>query len=147
MTLVLSSTAKRLEKEAGDGDDSIFKQHPITVVSMDFIKQPSRRDSFIRTCPQLVIVDEAHGAAKREGTNRNAQKRHELLQELASNDEQHLILVTATPHSGHQDAFASLVGLLDPQFYDIAINEHPSENDKEEISQTHCSTPPPRHSS
>ena len=92
-------------------------------------------DSFIRTCPQLVIVDEAHGAAKREGTNRNAQKRHELLQELASNDEQHLILVTATPHSGHQDAFASLVGLLDPQFYDIAINEHPSENDKRKLAK------------
>ena len=135
VTLVLSSTAKRLEKELSDGDDSIFKQHPITVVSMDFIKQPNRRDSFIRTCPQLVIVDEAHGAAKREGTNRNAQKRHELLQELASNDEQHLILVTATPHSGHQDAFASLVSLLDPQFYDIAINEHPSENDKRKLAK------------
>ena len=135
VTLVLSSTAKGLEKELSDGDDSIFKQHPITVVSMDFIKQPNRRDSFIRTCPQLVIVDEAHGAAKREGTNRNAQKRHELLKQLASNEHQHLILVTATPHSGHQDAFASLVSLLDPEFYDIAMNENPSENDKRKLAK------------
>ena len=135
VTMVLSSTAKRLEKELSDGDDSIFKQHPITVVSMDFIKQPSRRDSFLRTCPKLVIVDEAHGSTKREGTNKAAQKRHELLSELALNEDQHLILVTATPHSGHQDAFASLVGLLDPDFYDIAMNEHPSEGQRKRLAK------------
>ena len=135
VTLVLASTANRLEKELTDGDDSIFKQHPITVVSMDFIKQPSRRDAFLRTCPELVIVDEAHGATKREGSNKNAQKRHELLSELASKEQQHMILVTATPHSGHQDAFASLVGLLDPSFFDIAMNESPSENDKRKLAK------------
>ena len=135
VTLVLASTANRLEKELTDGDDSIFKQHPITVVSMDFIKQPNRRDAFLRTCPELVIVDEAHGATKREGTNKNAQKRHELLLELASKEHQHMILVTATPHSGHQDAFASLVGLLDPSFHAIAMNENPSENDKRKLAK------------
>lgn len=135
VTLVLASTANRLEKELTDGDDSIFKQHPITVVSMDFIKQPNRRDAFLRTCPELVIVDEAHGATKREGTNKNAQKRHELLLELASKEHQHMILVTATPHSGHQDAFASLVGLLDPSFHAIALNQHPSENDKRKLAK------------
>ena len=135
VTLVLASTANRLEKELTDGDDSIFKQHPITVVSMDFIKQPNRRDAFLRTCPELVIVDEAHGATKREGTNKNAQKRHELLLELASKEHQHMILVTATPHSGHQDAFASLVGLLDSSFHAIAMNEHPSENDKRKLAK------------
>lgn len=135
ITLVLASTANRLEKELTDGDDSIFKQHPITVVSMDFIKQDKRRAAFLRTCPELVIVDEAHGATKREGTNKNAQKRHELLLELASKPNQHMILVTATPHSGHQDAFASLVGLLDPSFREIAMNEKPSENDKRKLAR------------
>ena len=75
---------------------------------------PSRRDSFIRTCPQLVIVDEAHGASNEKVRIVMPKSDMNYFSELASNDEQHLILVTATPHSGYQDAFASLVGLLDP---------------------------------
>ena len=41
ITLVLASTANRLEKELTDGDDSIFKQHPITCL---LYTSPSPRD-------------------------------------------------------------------------------------------------------
>ena len=43
--------------------------------------------------------------------------------------------MTATPHSGHQDAFASLVGLLNPSFEAIALAEHPSENDRRKLAR------------
>jgi len=135
VTLVLASTAKRLERRLIDGDDSIFLQHPITVVSLDFIKQEERAAMFLRTCPDLVIVDEAHGCTEREGRRGNKQIRHQLLKSLSEDLEQHLILVTATPHSGHQDAFASLMGLLDPSFKQLALKEYPSQPDRARIAK------------
>ena len=135
VTLVLASTAKRLERRLIDGDDSIFLQHPITVVSLDFIKQEERAAMFLRTCPDLVIVDEAHGCTEREGRRGNKQIRHQLLKSLSEDLEQHLILVTATPHSGHQDAFASLMGLLDHSFKQLALKEDPSQPDRVRIAK------------
>ena len=135
VTLVLASTAKRLERRLIDGDDSIFLQHPITVVSLDFIKQEERAAMFLRTCPDLVIVDEAHGCTEREGRRGNKQIRHQLLKSLSENLEQHLILVTATPHSGHQDAFASLMGLLDSSFKQLALKEEPTQPDRVRIAK------------
>lgn len=36
---------------------SIFGRYPVTVVTTDFIKNARRRYEFLRTCPDLVIVD------------------------------------------------------------------------------------------
>ncbi|CAM5422995.1 hypothetical protein [Rhodanobacter lindaniclasticus] len=47
-------------------------------------------------------------------------QRFELLRELAANNERHLVLLTATPHSGDQDAFYSLLALLKPEFAQLA---------------------------
>ena len=40
---------------------------------------------------------------------------------LAADRDRHLILVTATPHSGNEDAFRDLLGLLDPDFADLDL--------------------------
>ena len=87
------------------------------IVSTDFIKAERHRDDFIRVCPDLVIVDEAHGFAL--GNDRGRQLRNELLTRLASDPDRHIILVTATPHSGNEDAFRSLLALLDPTLMDL----------------------------
>jgi hypothetical protein len=60
------------------------------------------------------IVDEAHTCAGRKGGGR--QQRYELLRGLAADPQRHLVLLTATPHSGDQEAFDNLLGLLDPKF-------------------------------
>jgi superfamily II DNA or RNA helicase len=117
--VVLASTAARLERNLGVGR-TIFDAHPFVVVSTDFIKSDRRRDDFLRTCPELVIVDEAHtcayyGAAGGRLTKGHHQ-RHELVAGLAADPERHLILVTATPHSGKEGAFRSLLELVDPHF-------------------------------
>ncbi|MFE5029572.1 helicase-related protein [Streptomyces sp. NPDC056656] len=113
--LVLPSTAARLQKAIDDPNRSIFDHYPVTVVSTDFIKQDERRDAFRRHCPDLLIVDEAHTCVG-AGSGDEPQKRYELLSALADRKERdrHLILVTATPHSGDPQAFSKLTGLLDP---------------------------------
>lgn len=114
--LVLAGTADRLERGLSLGE-SLFEVYPHVVVSIDFIKSDRRRDEFIRVCPELVIVDEAHGCAS--GAGRGRQQRHALVRSLAADPDRRLILVTATPHSGKEDAFRSLLELLDPAFADL----------------------------
>ena len=63
-------------------------------------------------------MDEAHTCAFGAGRGGRHQ-RHELLQKLAADPERHLILVTATPHSGKEDAFRSLLTFLDRDFADL----------------------------
>ena len=128
--LVLASTAARLERGLALGE-SIFERHPHVVVSIDFIKSDRRRDDFIRACPELVIVDEAHTCARSDDrASSGRHQRHALVGDLAQDANRHMILVTATPHSGKDAAFRSLLGLLDPEFEELPddlsgdINRH-----------------------
>lgn len=113
---VTASSAARLERGLPIGD-SIFYAHAFTVVSLDYIKSDRHRHDFIRACPEFVIVDEAHTCVS---TGQARQQRYELLRELAADAERHLVLLTATPHSGDQDAFYSLLALLKPVFAQLA---------------------------
>lgn len=113
--LVLSSTATRLERHLRMGE-SLFERHPFVVVSTDFIKSERRRDEFLRTAPDFIIVDEAHTVAHTTDKRGGKHHRYELVAELAEKAERHLVLVTATPHSGKEEAFRSLLALLNPDF-------------------------------
>jgi superfamily II DNA or RNA helicase len=116
--LVLTGTAARLERGLGVGE-SLFERHPITVVSTDYIKSDRRRDDFVRACPELVIVDEAHTCADASAGRGGRHQRYQLVTKLAADESRNMILVTATPHSGKEDAFRGLVGFLDPSFRDL----------------------------
>lgn len=115
METVLSSTVSRLERDTAVGQ-SLFDIHPFVAVSTDYIKSARRRAEFVRTCPELVIVDEAHTCAASPERGGGRQQRHQLLRELAADPHRHVILVTATPHSGDEGAFRSLLSLLRPDF-------------------------------
>lgn len=116
--LVLSSTIQRLERDLPVGV-SVFDRHRFTIVSTDFIKTPRRAEDFILKCPELVIVDEAHGCTLAGGVGRGRQQRFELLKRIAADTSRHLVLVTATPHSGNEEAFRSLLSLLDAEFANL----------------------------
>ncbi|HRY09586.1 MAG TPA: helicase-related protein [Candidatus Nanopelagicales bacterium] len=121
--LVLTSTVRRLERGLMM-NESLFDRHPYLVVSTDFIKSPTRRHEFLNHCPELVIVDEAHtSVSDGGGGGRHRHQRHELLRDLAKDRSRHLILVTATPHSGKDEAFRNLVGLLDPALATIDLED------------------------
>lgn len=109
---VTSGTAARLERNLPLAQ-TLFDAFPFTVVSLDYIKAEKRRDGFARACPNFVIVDEAHACV---GTHKGKQQRFDLLQGLAKDVSRRLIMLTATPHSGDEEAFARLLSLIDGEF-------------------------------
>jgi superfamily II DNA or RNA helicase len=121
--LVLASTVPRLERGLIHGE-SLFQRYPIVIVSLDFIKTPRHRDDFVKYAPDLVIVDEAHTCVADTGTGgkRQRQLRFELLRKLAADQSRHLLLVTATPHSGKEGAFRNLLGLIHPDLEHVALD-------------------------
>lgn len=128
--LVLSSTSSQLERGCAR-DESIFDRYPHLIISIDFIKADRRRDQFVRACPELVIVDEAHTCAY-PGEGRGARhQRHQLIKELAEQRERHLILVTATPHSGNEQAFRSLLAFLNEDFKDLPEDLSGRQNERQ----------------
>ncbi|MDA5141098.1 helicase-related protein [Streptomyces sp. AD681] len=120
--LVLSSTVTRLERGLDLGQ-SLFDRYPHVIVSTDFIKSTRHRDDFVRHCPDLVIVDEAHTCVAADDTRTGTQNqlRYELLRRVAENPDRHLLLVTATPHSGKESAFRNLLGLVKPELASVDL--------------------------
>lgn len=120
--LIRSGTVSQLERRTPRGK-SIYEYFPIQVISIDWVKSDRNKQQLLLHCPELVIADEVHGAAAAGERNQNQQQRHQLLLDVASNPHRHLILLTATPHSGVETAFRSLLGLLRPEFGEWNVSE------------------------
>jgi len=118
-----SASAERIERDIPHGV-SLFDHYPVVVVSLDYIKSERHREHFLAIAPECVIVDEAHTCAS---SGAGKQLRFELLQRLVKDEDRHLILLTATPHSGDEAAFYNLLSLLDPRF--VALQNRTSAND------------------
>ena len=124
--LVLSSTATKLEQRCTFGQ-SLFERYPFVVVSTEFIKSDRRREDFYSQAPELIIIDEAHSSAG--GSNKTETQRFELVSNLAKDPDRHVILLTATPHSGKSEGFHNLLSLLDKQFAELPNDLSGKENE------------------
>ncbi len=113
--VIRSGTVSQLER-GKPFTQSIYRYYPIQVASIDFLKSDRNKHSFLQDCPELVIVDEAHGAVAASPEFASRHQRHELVREIAKKEDRHLILLTATPHSGIEAAFRCLLSLLNPKF-------------------------------
>jgi len=119
--VIRSNTQARLDREI-IGDTSVFRYYPHQVISVDFIKSEQRRQVFVNDCPELIIVDEAHTCSRPGGPGSSVQQqRYALIRDIAAKPNQHVILMTATPHSGKQEQFQSLLGLLHPDFITMDV--------------------------
>lgn len=110
-----SASASRIERNLPHGV-SLFDHHKCVVVSLDYIKSERHREHFLTIAPECIIVDEAHTCAN---SGQGKQLRFELLKRLVANEERHLLLLTATPHSGDEEAFYNLLSLLNPKFTEL----------------------------
>lgn len=114
--VIRSGTVSKLERGLPSGDRHIFDYYRHIIVSLDYAKSERRRAIFLSHCPDLVIVDEAHTCAHTNTEGVAVQQRHQLVQQIASKTDRHLVLLTATPHSGIEASFLSILGLLKPEF-------------------------------
>lgn len=59
--------------------------------------------------------------AQPAGASRGQQQRYALISDIAARPDQHLVMLTATPHSGKQEEFQSLLGLLNGDFESMDV--------------------------
>jgi len=95
-----------------------FDAAALCLASMDFAKQDRVLEELERTSWDLVIIDEAHHCAGGALLAEDSQRRR--LAEVLARRGDGLLLLTATPHDGHDPHFASLIALLDPSLVDAA---------------------------
>ena len=108
-----SRTVMRLERDIPVGE-SIFDHYKAVVISLDYIKSEKHRDNFLSAAPELIVVDEAHTCSH---GGAGTQYRYDLVRKLAEDSSRHMLLLTATPHSGDREAFYRLIALLKPEFH------------------------------
>jgi superfamily II DNA or RNA helicase len=132
--IIRSSTAAKLDRKIPD-DQSVFHHISYQIISIDYIKSDKRRGIFINDCPEFVIVDEAHTCALPEGaTSKSQQQRYALLYDITQDQTKNILLLTATPHSGKDAEFTSLLGLLKPEFSQLNF-ETIDQNSKRKLAK------------
>lgn len=90
---------------------NVFDYYSRIVMSMHYAAQPHVMDDLRREVRwDVVIIDEAHHVAEREGSS----KRLAELGHVVADKTEALLLLTATPHDGKSATYASLIRLLDP---------------------------------
>ncbi|MDT8391921.1 MAG: DEAD/DEAH box helicase [Lentisphaeria bacterium] len=81
-----------------------------SIISIDTLKQDSEYRPYIENCHwDVIIIDEAHNVAERGSHSLRAR-----LAKLLSSRSDTLIMLSATPHDGRKESFASLMNMLDP---------------------------------
>ena len=93
---------QHLAYAGGRGDDP-WQRRGVWLASLDYLKQPHVFDALPLQPWDLVIIDEAHGVCGESG-------RHGVAAALARRA-RHLLLLTATPHSGDEARFDRLLNL------------------------------------
>lgn len=87
-----------------------FNYFDQSIISIDTLKQDSDYRIYLEKAYwDIIIIDEAHNVAVRS----NHSQRARLAQLLASRSDT-MILLSATPHDGKPESFASLLNILDP---------------------------------
>ncbi|MBF0177681.1 MAG: DEAD/DEAH box helicase [Magnetococcales bacterium] len=82
-----------------------------SIISIDTLKQDAEYRTYLENAWwDIIIIDEAHNVAER-GTGVSLRSR--LARLLASRSDT-LIMLSATPHDGSPESFASLMNMLDP---------------------------------
>lgn len=80
------------------------------IISIDTLKQSLEYRYYLEQCHwDIVVIDEAHNVAQRSSNS----LRHRLAQLLCTRCDA-MLMLSATPHDGKPQSFASLIHMLDP---------------------------------
>ncbi len=90
-----------------------FHYYDKAIVSVDTLKQDREYRTYIENAYwDVIVIDEAHNVARR-GKGKSTSLRAKLAERLATRSDS-LIMLSATPHDGRAESFASLMNMLDP---------------------------------
>lgn len=102
-----------------------FNYYDKTIISIDTLKRDSEYRNYLENSWwDIIVIDEAHNVAER---GKHLAQRARLAK-LLSEKSDTLIMLSATPHDGKPESFASLMNMLDP----TAI-ANPKEYEKDDI--------------
>ncbi len=100
---------QRIRKRIPAGHNP-FYYYDKTIISIDTLKRGAEYRTFIEDANwDIVVVDEAQNAAKRGDS---PSQRHRLVDQLSRSCDS-MIMLSATPHDGSPESFASLMNMLD----------------------------------
>lgn len=130
-----SSRIQRIRENISFAANPFF-YYDKTIISIDTLKRDAEYRSHLENAHwDIIVIDEAQNVADRSGNwhwlldpiNKTNSKRSKLAKLLAERSDT-LIMLSATPHDGRAESFASLMQMLDPtQIID------PSHYSREEI--------------
>ncbi len=107
---------RQMERELPAGANP-WEHYRFLITSVDYAKQPGVKNQILEQHWDAIVIDEAHQVAKphQSGPDQRVRMdRWELAEALAASERvRHLLLLTATPHNGYTDSFASLLRMLD----------------------------------
>lgn len=89
-----------------------FHHFDRVIISIDTLKNARSYKCFLKKSNwDIVVIDEVQNVAKKK--NQQVSQRYQLADILASRCDS-LIMLSATPHDGQAESFASLIKMLDP---------------------------------
>jgi superfamily II DNA or RNA helicase len=101
--------------------ENVWEEYPLTITSIDFLKQDEIKSTLAGASWDLVIVDEAHKmsayAYRSKKTVKTKKTKRYQAGEVLSRQTDHLLFLTATPHRGDPDNFRLFLDLLRPGFF------------------------------
>ena len=102
-------------------DGNPWGYYNFVIVSIDYVKQSEVKYEVLQFDWDMIVIDEAHNVMLphlgiTDITSKDVKQSYSFAKVLA--DEKrfpHFLLLTATPHNGYKDSFASLLQMINPK--------------------------------
>jgi len=102
-----------------------FEEQDLLIARIDQLARFTElQDKLKESAWDLIIIDEAHKcSAARFGNEIKRTQRFQLAEEVLAKISRHFLLMTATPHNGHEEDFQLFLSLLDPDRFFARAHE------------------------
>lgn len=110
----LDSTGLQSVRRQIPSNHNPFHYFDKTIISIDTLKQDGEYRTHLENAWwDIIVIDEAHNVAER-GTSQGENSLRSRTAKLLASRSDALILLSATPHDGKRESFASLMNMLNP---------------------------------
>lgn len=107
-------------------NENVFETHPLLIARMDQLSRNEDLQTQLKDTEwDLVVVDEAHRMAAHYFGGKLEKTKRFQLGELLGSVTRHLLLMTATPHSGKVEDYQLFLTLLDRDRFEGKRSENP----------------------